>query len=128
MGFYLNKKFFINMHACTYMHYYKNTIEYYKIYTPISLYKTPASIKYISSSKDSKGVYIITTCILIGSWLRTSINKINTTSKQNRLYDMLQINKVINTIIKQSHSYEVKQLLLQSTYTIPRNVNNVLIM
>ena len=68
------------------------------------------------------------TCILIGSWLRTSINKINTTSKHNRLYDMLQINKVINTIIKQSHSYEVKQLLLQSTYTIPRNVNNVLTM
>ena len=66
------------------------------------------------------------TCILIGSWLRTSINKINTTSKHNRLHDMLQINKVINTpIIKQSHSYEVKQLLLQSTYTIPRNVNNV---
>ena len=68
------------------------------------------------------------TCILIGSWLRTSINKINTTSKHNRLYDMLQINKMINAIIKQSHSYEVKQLLLQSTYTIPRNVNNVLTM
>ena len=56
------------------------------------------------------------TCILIGSWLRTRINKINTTSEHNGLHDMLQINKVVNTPnIKQSRSYEVKQLLLEST-------------
>ena len=60
------------------------------------------------------------------SRLRISINKINTTSEHNRLHEMLQINKVIDApIIKQSHSYEVKQLLLQFTSTIPRNVNNV---
>ena len=70
------------------------------------------------------------TCILIGSWLRTCINKINTTSEHNRLHDMLQINAPIikQSIIKQSRSYRVKQLLLQSTSTIPRNINNVLTM
>ena len=55
------------------------------------------------------------TCILIGSWLRTSINKINTTSEHG-LHDILQINKVVNTPnIQQNRPYEVKQLLLEST-------------
>ena len=118
----------IYVHAFTYIitKIQQHTIKYTH---PYHFIKTPASIKYISSSKESKGVYIIMTCILIGSWLRTSINKINTTSKHNRLHDMLQINKVINTpIIKHSRSYEVKQLLLQSASIIPRNVTNVLTM
>ena len=52
---------------------------------PYHFIKTPAATKYISSSKESKGLYINMTCILIGSWLRTSINKINTTSEHKRL-------------------------------------------
>ena len=82
---------------------------------------------YVVAKSQREYIRIIMTCILIGSGLRISINKINTTSEHNKLHDMLQINKVINTpFIKQSHSYEVKQLLLHSTSTIPRNINNVL--